>query len=171
MMAAELGQPPKRPCLVADALDWHFAAVSEIHHNAWRGYQGMLMRFAQAVLLRGLLSLTAATPQQVSLAQAQPPTLIDIVPGSGPAGKAYPLEATIRGTGFLPTGNVVEFGPVKIPDLPSAGGVRITFSVPKLVSSGGEVPPMVLPGGDYRVTGTTPAGPSNGLMFRLPRFQ
>jgi hypothetical protein len=127
------------------------------------------MRFARAVILWGLPSLIAATPQQVSLAQAQPPTLIDIVPASGPAGEAYPLQATIRGTGFLPSGNVVEFGPVKIPDLPSASGVRITFPVPKLVPSRGEVPPMVLPEGDYRVTVTTSAGTSNALTFRLTR--
>jgi hypothetical protein len=95
--------------------------------------------------------------------------LIDIVPASGPTGEAYPLQATIRGTGFLPAGNAVEFGPVKIPDLPSAGGARITFSVPKLVPSRGEVPPMVLPEGDYRVTVTTSAGTSNALTFRLTR--
>jgi hypothetical protein len=131
--------------------------------------QGTLMRFARAVILCALASLIAASPQQVSLAQAQPPTLIDIVPASGPTGEAYPLRATIRGTGFLPAGNVVEFGPVKIPDLPSAGGARITFSVPKLVPSRGEVPPMVLPEGDYRVTVTTSAGTSNALTFRLTR--
>ena len=127
------------------------------------------MRFAPAIILCGLLSLISAAPKQVSLAQARPPELIDIVPASGPAGEAYPIEATIRGTGFLPAGNVVEFGPVKIPDLPSTGGVRITFSVPKLAPSKGEVPPMVLTEGEYRVTVTTPSGASNALMFRLTR--
>jgi len=127
------------------------------------------MRFARAIILWGLPSLIAATPQQVSLAQAQPPTLIDIVPASGPAGEAYPLQATIRGTGFLPAGNMVEFGRVKIPDLPSAGGGQITFYVPKQVPGRGEVPPMVLTEGDYRVTVTTSSGTSNALMFRLTR--
>jgi hypothetical protein len=127
------------------------------------------MRFAPAAIFCGLLSLVGAAPGQVSLAQAQPPELIDIVPASGPAWEAYPLQATIRGTGFLPAGNVVEFGPVKIPDLPSAGGVRITFYIPKLVPGGGEVPPMVLTEGDYRVTVTTSSGMSNALIFRLTR--
>jgi len=103
------------------------------------------------------------------MAQARPPELIDIVPASGPAGEAYPLQATIRGTGFLPAGNVVEFGPVKIPDLPSAGGVRITFDIPKLVPGRGEVPPMVLTEGDYRVIVTTLSGTSNALTFKLTR--
>lgn len=127
------------------------------------------MRFARAAIFRGLLLLMGAAATQVSLAQAQPPELIDIVPASGPAGEAYPLQATIRGTGFLPAGNVVEFGPVKIPDLPSAGGVRITFYIPKLVPGGGEVPPMVLSEGDYRVTVTTSSGTSNALIFSLTR--
>lgn len=127
------------------------------------------MRFARAIIFWGLLSLIGAAPPQPSFAQARPPELIDIVPASGPAGEAYPIQATIRGTGFLPTGNVVEFGPVKIGDLPSTGGVRIAFSVPKVVPSKGEVPPMVLTEGDYRVTVTTSAGTSNALMFRLTR--
>ncbi len=127
------------------------------------------MRFAPAIIFCGLLSLVGAAPKQVSMAQARPPELIDIVPASGPAGEAYPLQATIRGTGFLPAGNVVEFGPVKIPDLPSAGGVRITFDIPKLVPGRGEVPPMVLTEGDYRVIVTTLSGTSNALTFKLTR--
>jgi hypothetical protein len=127
------------------------------------------MTFAPATIFSGLLSLVAAAPPQVSLAQAQPPELIDIMPAFGPPGEAYPLQATIRGTGFQASGNMVEFGPVKIPDLPSAGGVRITFYVPKLVPGRGEVPPLVLTEGDYRVTVTTSSGTSNALMFRLTR--
>lgn len=127
------------------------------------------MKFTRAIVLCGLLSLIGAAPKQVSLAQARPPELIDIVPASGPAGEAYPIRATIRGAGFLPAGNLVEFGPVKIPDLPSTGGVRISFSVPKVAPSGGEVPPMVLTEGDYAVTVTTSAGTSNALTFRLTR--
>jgi hypothetical protein len=102
-------------------------------------------------------------------AQAQPPNLIDIVPASGPAGESYPLQATIRGMGFMPAGNAVEFGPVTIRDLPSMDGRRITFHVPKLVQSKGEVPPMVLTEGPYRVTVTTASGRSNSLLFTLTR--
>src|SRR5712691_272414 len=75
-----------------------------------------------------LVALVVAASQPV-LAQPRPPELIDIVPASGPAGAAYPLQATIRGTGFMPAGNVVEFGPVTIRDLPSVDGVRMTFGV------------------------------------------
>jgi hypothetical protein len=97
--------------------------------------------------------------------------LIDIVPASGPAGGAYPLRATVRGTGFMPTGNVVAFGPVRIPDLPSSEASRITFAVPKSVASRGrgDVPPAVLPPGEYRVTVTTSTGTSNELIFQLTR--
>jgi hypothetical protein len=104
---------------------------------------------------------------QVSLAQPRPPVLIDIVPASGQAGVAYPLQATIRGTGFMPTGNVVQFGPVTIRDVPSVEGTRISFNVPKLVPSHSEVPPMVLHPGGYQVTVTTSSGTSNSLKFEL----
>jgi hypothetical protein len=117
----------------------------------------------------GLAALGVAGAQQAAFAQGRPPELIEITPASGPAGEAYPLRATIRGTGFMPAGNVVEFGPLKIPDLPSADGVRITFQVPKLLPSRSEVPPMVLTAGDYRVTVSTPAGTSNALTLTLTR--
>jgi hypothetical protein len=98
---------------------------------------------------------------------AQRPELIEIVPASGPAGAAYPLQATIRGTGFQPAGNVIDFGPVRISGLPSTEPGRIRFSIPKDKPTGGEVPPMVLPPGQYRVTLTTTAGTSNALIFTL----
>jgi hypothetical protein len=111
-------------------------------------------------------SAAAADLSAIRVAQAQPSQLIDIVPASGPAGVAYPLRAVIRGTGFMPTGNVVEFGPIRIPDAPSTEG-QITFAIPKEMPSRGEVPPAVLPPGEYRVTVTTTAGTSNALIFTL----
>ena len=95
------------------------------------------------------------------------PVIHEIVPSSGPAGVAYPIQATIRGSGFMLTGNIVTFGPVPIPDLPSPDGRHITFFVPKEVASRGEVPPMVLPHGEYSVTVTTPAGTSQPIVFTL----
>jgi hypothetical protein len=74
----------------------------------------------------------------------------------------------VNGT-VMPAGNAVEFGPVTIRDLPSGDGVRITFGVPKLVPSRGEVPPMVLSEGDYRVSVTTSSGTSNFVVFKLTR--
>jgi hypothetical protein len=93
----------------------------------------------------------------------------DISPSSGPAGIAYPIQVTIRGRGFMLTGNTVTFGPVQIPDLPSPDGQHITFFVPKEVPSSGEVPPMVLPYGEYPVTVTTLAGTSVAIRFTLTR--
>ena len=99
-----------------------------------------------------------------------PPQAIAIIPASGPAGPSYPIQATIRGTNFAPAGNTVRFGPVTLPDLPSSdGGTMITFSVPKQVESRGEVPPMVIPPGDYLVTVTNAHGLSNALTFTLTR--
>ena len=69
----------------------------------------------------------------------------------------------------MPAGNAVEFGPVTMRDLPSVDGARITFNVPKLVPTRGEVPPMVLAEGAYPVTVTTSSGTSNSLIFKLTR--
>jgi hypothetical protein len=130
---------------------------------------GTSIKLAPAIVCAALATLAVATLQSVTLAQARPPELIEIVPASGPAGAAYPLQATIRGTGFMPAGNVVEFGPVTIRDLSSVDGARITFGVPKLVPSRSEVPPMILSEGAYPVTVTTSSGTSNSLIFRLTR--
>lgn len=89
-------------------------------------------------------------------------------PDAAPAGPAHPLDAVIVGTGFAPAGNVVRFGPVRIPDLRSTdGGTRIRFPVPKELPATGEAPPMMLPPGDYEVSVTTAAGTSNVIRFRL----
>jgi hypothetical protein len=125
------------------------------------------IKLTPAIVLGAFVLPMVANPGV--LAQAQPPELIDILPASGPTGASYPLQATIRGTGFMPAGNVVEFGPVTIRDLPSVDGLRITFHVPKLIQSKSEVPPMVLTEGSYRVTVTTASGRSNSLLFRLTR--
>lgn len=109
---------------------------------------------------------TRAQQPAFRAAQSGPPHLLDITPSSAPAGEAYPVRATIHGTGFASAGNVVEFGPVKISDV-AASGDRITFAVPKLVPSRSEVPPAVLTPGEYPVTVTTPLGRSNPLIFRL----
>ena len=116
----------------------------------------------------GLAALVGIVATQGARAQANlPPTLTEIVPASGPAGPDYPLHVTIRGTGFMPTGNVVRFGPVTLPAVSSPDGSRIMFYVPKAVPSGGEVPPAVLTPGDYPVVVTNSAGTSNALSFRL----
>ena len=119
--------------------------------------------------IAGGVAAIAVAPMQSCSAQGEPPHLIEIVPASGQAGAAYPIRATIRGKDFMPEGNAIEFGPVKIADLSSADHVRLTFAVPKWVPSGGEVPPMMLIPGKYPVTVITSAGRSNSLLFTLTR--
>jgi len=98
------------------------------------------------------------------------PVIARLEPVSGPTGIAYPIEVTVHGLRFAATGNVVTFGNVSIPNLPSSdGGTRMTFSVPKETQSRGEVPPFVLQAGDYPVTVTTPNGVSNAVVFVLTR--
>jgi hypothetical protein len=122
----------------------------------------------QPVACSGLAALVSVVATPGARPQANPPpTLIEIVPASGPAGSAYPLYATIRGTGFLPAGNVVRFGPVTVPAEASPDGSRIMFYVPKAMPSRGEVPSAGLTPGDYPVTVTNSAGTSNALSFRL----
>jgi hypothetical protein len=114
-----------------------------------------------------LVASVLVAAMQACSAQAKPPELIKIIPESGHAGQAYPLQATIRGTGFMLAGNVVEFGPLKITNVPSIANDQIRISIPKIIPSQGEVPPIVLPPGKYRVTIATTAGTSNPLVFTL----
>jgi hypothetical protein len=100
-------------------------------------------------------------------AAGEKPTLSKLLPDNGPAGTAYPLQVTIQGTGFAATENVVQFGPMRLPGVPSADGRTIVFQVPKEMRGRGEVPPLVFGAGDYDVVVTTPAGASNALLFKL----
>ncbi|HEV2302064.1 MAG TPA: hypothetical protein VGR91_10890 [Stellaceae bacterium] len=118
--------------------------------------------------LAAAICLAAAAPA-FPAAAAAPPHLLDIVPASGRAGIAYPIRATIHGTDFMPTGNVVEFGPARIANVAATGGGSLSFGVPKALPSRGEVPPAVLPAGRYRVRVRTASGTSNALIFTLTR--
>ena len=98
------------------------------------------------------------------------PVITRLEPSSGWAGTAYPIRVTIHGSGFMETGNVVVFGPVRVPDRASTdGGTRIVFSVPKQRPSTGEVPPMVLPPGEHEVKVITEHGTSEPAVFTLTR--
>ena len=100
------------------------------------------------------------------------PVITRLEPSSGPIGQAYPIRLSVWGSGFNATGNVVDFGPVTVDDLPSDdGGTRITLSVPKVVPGTGEVPPFVLQPGEYSVTVTTADGTSSPVTFTLFRSQ
>lgn len=97
------------------------------------------------------------------------PVIQRLDPASGPAGTAYPIRITIHGTGFADSGNVVTFFSIPVPALGEEGATRIVFLAPKQRPSTGEVPPFVLPPGEYDVTVTTPAGTSEPATFTLTR--
>ena len=101
-----------------------------------------------------------------SRAEGKLPELFEITPSSASWYDAR-TEVTIRGAGFMPSGNVVHFGWVTLSDIPSAEGTQIKFVVPRGIDSRGEVPPQLLPPSEYRVTVTTSAGTSNALIFTL----
>ncbi len=69
----------------------------------------------------------------------------------------------------MPTGNIVEFGPVELRNVPAAEPGAITFYIPKSVPSRGEAQPAVLTPGPYEVRVTTGSGTSNPLTFTLTR--
>ena len=99
-----------------------------------------------------------------------PPIIDRIDPTSGPAGEDYPIDLTIHGSGFAEADNIVRVGSVTISNRPSTNaGTQITVAVPKMIDSGGEVPPMVIQPGEYPITVTTEHGTSEPVMFRLTR--
>ena len=101
-----------------------------------------------------------------SLAEGKLPELFEITPSSASWYDAR-TEATIRGAGFMPSGNVVHFGWVTLSDIPSAEGTQIKFVVPRGIDSRGEVPPQLLPPSEYRVTVTTTAGTKQRVDFHV----
>lgn len=100
------------------------------------------------------------------------PVITRLEPQRGLIGQSYPIQLSVWGSGFKATGNVVDFGPVTVEDLPSNdGGTRITLSVPKVIPGTGEAPPFVLLPGEYSVTVTTADGTSAPVTFTLFRSQ
>ena len=115
------------------------------------------------------LAATLACGAARGAADGAPPVIDRLAPDSGPAGTAYPVEVTIVGRNFADS-NVVTFGPVSIPGLPSTErGTRIVFLAPKESPSPGEVPPAPLAPGAYDVRVTTGAGVSDAVVFTLHR--
>jgi hypothetical protein len=137
------------------------------------------MRISMVGALQGVAALTmvavlgacARTPSVESRPDVSgAPVVTRLDPASGPAGEDYPIDLTIHGSGFDATGNVVHFGSMTVSDLPSTdSGTRITFPVPKIRPSTGEVPPFVLLPGDYPVTVTTSGGTSEPVVFKMTR--
>jgi hypothetical protein len=129
------------------------------------------LRCVASLSMVALLGACGRTPS----VEARPdmggaPVVTHLDPTTGRAGEDYPIALTLHGRGFAPTGNAVHFGSVPVTGLPStAGGTRITLSVPKVMPSTGEVAPFVLLPGDYPVTVTTSRGTSEPVVFRLTR--
>ena len=126
---------------------------------------------ALALLALGpLLACAGNHPPSDQEAPAGVPTIISLDPDKGRAGEAYPIQLTIRGTGFAEEGNIVTFGGIPSEGLPSTDdGSQITYLVAKMAPSPGEAPPMVLDPGEYEVTVTTPEGTSKPAIFTLTR--
>ncbi len=109
-------------------------------------------------------------PGRVAPIMNENPVIDRLEPASGWAGQAYPITVTIHGSRFTASGNTVTFGPVEIADRPSSnGGTQIAFSVPKVLSSRSEAPPMVLRPGEYEVRVTNANGTSQPAVFTLTR--
>ena len=139
----------------------------------------MVARISHGVRRRTALLFTLAItcvccsrsePERVSPIMSGNPAIDRLEPASGWAGQAYPLTVTIYGSRFTESDNTVTFGSLEIPDRPSSnGGTQIVFSVPKVVPSSGEAPPMVLRPREYEVRVTTAIGTSEPAVFTFTR--
>ncbi|MBI3549942.1 MAG: hypothetical protein HY078_12970 [Elusimicrobia bacterium] len=127
------------------------------------------MRPVLAIVAATLLSCQPAAwakPKEKAKAK-KGPILVKLQPSAGISAMGMIQKVKIIGTGFQPLGNVVRFGPVKLESIASKGGTEIEFYAPTEVPSGGEVPPMRLGQGEYKVTVTTAEGTSNALVFMV----
>ncbi len=139
----------------------------------------MVARISHGVRRRTALLFTLAVtcvccsrsePGRVLPIMSGNPSIDRLEPASGWAGQAYPITVTIYGSRFTESDNSVTFGSLEIADRPSSnGGTQIVFSVPKVVPSGGEVPPMVLRPSEYEVRVTNANGTSEPAVFTLTR--
>jgi hypothetical protein len=77
------------------------------------------------------------------------------------------VTLTILGDYFDRTSNVVTFGPMSIPNVPSRNGTSITIGIPASYEAAGGAPPISLGAGVYQITVTTSHGRSNALQFRI----
>lgn len=130
------------------------------------------MRLLCTVLATAFVSsgcTSAATQAKAArTVSSEPPIIERVVPASGPAGTAYPLQVTIEGRNFADSANTVTFGPVTLRGQPSSeNGTRIVVHLPKEMPATGEAPPAVLQPGTYRITVSTVAGESNAVVFQL----
>ena len=123
----------------------------------------------RTIAVLGLAAMLACGAARGAGDPALVPEIDRLVPDSGPAGTAYPVEVTIVGRHFADS-NIVTFGPLSIPALPSTErGTRIVFLAPKETPSPGEVPPAPLSPGAYDVRVATGGGISNAVAFTLTR--
>lgn len=125
------------------------------------------------VSVRGILDKIAKTIEKVSEIalrtkeeQDAIPVIVQLNPGAGPIG----TRVTIRGSGFTPTGNDINFAqvPRAIANLASPDGKTLAFTVPAT-----PCPPnafcaqVVLQPGSYTVTVSNKNGVSNSAQFQV----
>ncbi|MEO7454623.1 MAG: hypothetical protein ABIY52_00080 [Gemmatimonadaceae bacterium] len=94
------------------------------------------------------------------------PDSVQLVPGAV-------VEVTLTGSAFHAgdaAENIVHFGHGAMRHVrANDAGTRIVFTIPDVIDSGGEAPPMPLATGDYAVRVETPGGRSNALVMRVFR--
>ena len=83
------------------------------------------------------------------------------------------VDVAIVGSGFapgMPGENIIEFAGTVVTRVPSDGdGRSIRFTVPDLIASGSESPPVMLEAGTYTIRVRTAAGTSNAATVRVIR--
>jgi hypothetical protein len=95
------------------------------------------------------------------------PHLIKLTPSSGSLASGAIITVEVAGDRFTAAGNTTFFGSITLGDLASPDGRTIRFAVPQTVPSRGEVPPMAIQPGSYRVYVVNSNGTSDTLTFTI----
>ena len=117
-----------------------------------------------AAIARGRTSATDSEKKRLPVGTTSTVQITSVAPAQPTVGS----EVVIRGKGFTPTGNLLQFGRIEIRDLPSAdGGTLIRFAIPTEMPARGEVPPKVVGAGEYTVVVRNARGVSNAFRFTV----
>ena len=126
-------------------------------------------------LVRVALALLAATGACAAWRQASaaPPVIARLAPDSVRVSPGAVVEVVVTGSGFVagdPGENTVHFGPAVMRRVrASDDGTRLVFTIPDVITSGGEAPPSPVVPGPYPVHIETAHGSSNVLVLQVVR--